>query len=170
MNCFQLFVISHVNFMVNGKSESAPRDQAFPFLDVYCLLLLGKSQLFHAIWIHENCFELFLPAIFLFEIFSTWMSRLPFAVNVTLNLSIVKKITYAHRGCDSRLKVEKLIFSAFSDGMETLYTQCMLFGYFLGNPGLVKMLCTTEPHPTKPDCNFVRQLVFSESTENLCPH
>ena len=78
--------------MVNGKSESVPRDQAFPFLDVYCLLLLGKSQLFHAIWIHENCFELFLPAIFLFEIFSTWISRLPFAVNVTLNLSIVKKL------------------------------------------------------------------------------
>ena len=49
MNGFQLFVISHVNFMVNGKSESAPRDQVFPFLDVYCLLLLGKSQLFHAI-------------------------------------------------------------------------------------------------------------------------
>ena len=49
MNDFQLFVISHVNFMVNGKSESVPRDQAFPFLDVYSLLLLRKSQLFHAI-------------------------------------------------------------------------------------------------------------------------
>ena len=42
--------------------------------------------------------------------------------------------------------------------METLYTQCMLFGYFLGNPGLVKVLFTTEPHPTKSDCNFARQL------------
>ena len=91
MNGFQLFVISHVNFMVNGKSESVPRDQAFPFLDAYCLLLLRKSQLFHAIRIHKNCFELF-TCYFLFEIFSTRISRLPFAANVTLNLSIVKKL------------------------------------------------------------------------------
>ena len=53
------------------------------------------------------------------------------------------------------------MFSAFPHGMETLYTQCMLFGYFLGNPGLVKVLFTTKPHPTKSDCNFTRQLVFS---------
>ena len=64
MSGFQLFVISHVNFMVNGKSESVPRDQLLPFLDVYCSLLLQKSELFHASFIHKNCFELFLPAIF----------------------------------------------------------------------------------------------------------
>ena len=94
MSGFQLFVISHVNFIVNGKSESVPRDQVFPFLDVYCSLLLQKSELFHASFIHKNCFELFLPAIFFnFEIFSTWIWRLPFAVNVTLKLSIVKLLT-----------------------------------------------------------------------------
>ena len=45
MNGFQLFVISHVNFMVNGKSESVPRDQAFPFLDVYCMFITSRKKL-----------------------------------------------------------------------------------------------------------------------------
>ena len=45
--------------------------------------------------------------------------------------------------------------------METLYTQRMLFGYGVGNPGLVKVLFTTEPHPIKSDSNFTRRLVFS---------
>ena len=56
---FVLFVISHVNFIVNGKSESVPRDQVFPFLDVYCSLLLQKGELYNASFIH-----MFLPAIF----------------------------------------------------------------------------------------------------------
>ena len=87
---FVLFVISHVNFIVNGKSESVPRDQVFPFLDVYCSLLLQKGELYNASFIH-----MFLPAIFFsnFEIFSTWIWSLPFAVNVTLKLSIVKLLT-----------------------------------------------------------------------------
>ena len=61
---FQLFVISHVNFMVNGILESVPRGHVFPFLDVYHSLLLQKSSLFHPSFIHKNCSELFLPAIF----------------------------------------------------------------------------------------------------------
>ena len=59
-----MFVLSHVNFIVNGKSESVPRDQVFPFLDVYCSLLLQKGELYNASFVHKNCFELFLPAIF----------------------------------------------------------------------------------------------------------
>ena len=78
-----------------------------------------------------------------------------------LFLTFLGLITYPHRECCSRIKVEKLIFSAFPGGMETLYTQCMLFGYCVGNPGLVKALFTTEPHPIKSDCNFTRKLVFS---------
>ena len=57
----------------------------------------------------------------------------------------------ASHTCESRAlrtkTLEKLIFSAFPDGKETLYTQYMLFGYLVGNPGLVKVLFTTEPHP-----------------------
>ena len=80
--------------MVNGKSESVPREQAFPFPDAYCLLLLRKSQLLHAIRIHKNCFELFLPAIFYlrYSQLESHVCRLPFTANVTLNLSIVKKL------------------------------------------------------------------------------
>ena len=87
---FVLFVISHVNFIVNGKNESVPRDQVFPFLDVYCSLLLQKGELYNVSFIH-----MFLPAIsfFNFEIFSTRIWSLPFAVNVALKLSIVKLLT-----------------------------------------------------------------------------
>ena len=92
-----MFVISHVNFIVNGKSESVPRDQVFPFLDVFCSLLIPKSELFHASFIHKNCFELFLPAIFFlilrYSQLESDVCRLPFAVNVTLKLSIVKLLT-----------------------------------------------------------------------------
>ena len=78
---FVLFVISHVNFIVNGKSESVPRDQVFPFLDVYCSLLLQKSELFHASFIHKNWFELFLYLLFFLILRSTQLEsdvcRLP---------------------------------------------------------------------------------------------
>ena len=80
---------------------------------------------------------------------------------MTLKLSIVKLLTSIEYRRSLRENFEKLIFSAFRDGMETLYTQFMLFGYGVGNPGLVKVLFTTEPHPIKSDSNFTRRLVFS---------
>ena len=51
--------------------------------------------------------------------------------------------------------------------METLYTQSMLFGYCVGNPGLVKVLFITEPQPTKSHCNFTHQMKISKTIENL---
>ena len=68
-----------------------------------------------------------------------------------LMLGFFSFASHACKACESRAlrtkTLEKLIFSAFPDGRETLYTQCMLFGYLVGNPGLVKVLFTTEPHP-----------------------
>ena len=67
----------------------------FPLLLFNCSLLLK----FHIIFIHKNCFKLFLSARVLdFEKYLTWVCRLPFAINVTLNLSNIFKrkqnITY----------------------------------------------------------------------------
>ena len=53
-------------FMPNGKREFVPRDQVFPLIVVYCLLLLHKNKLFHASFIHKNCSVPFLSAYFLF--------------------------------------------------------------------------------------------------------
>ena len=83
-----MFIISHVNFKVIGKSESVPAgDQVFPFLEIYCSLLLQKKvNCFTpvlSIRISLRCFYLL---FFYFEIFSTLILRLPFAVKVTLNL------------------------------------------------------------------------------------
>ena len=67
----------------------------FPLLLFNCSLLLK----FHIIFIHKNCFKLFLSARVLdFEKYFTWVCRLPFAINVPLNLSNIFKrklnITY----------------------------------------------------------------------------
>ena len=67
----------------------------FPLLLFNCSLLLK----FHIIFIHKNCFKLFLSARVLdFEKYLIWVCRLPFAINVTLNLSNIFKrkqnITY----------------------------------------------------------------------------
>ena len=75
-------------FTPNGRHEFVPSDKVFPFIVVYCLLLLLKNKLFQASFIHKNCSGQFHdPLIFCCEKFSTSISRLPFAINVTLNLS-----------------------------------------------------------------------------------
>ena len=119
-----LFVISHVNFIVNGKSESVPRDQVFPFLDVYCSLLLQIGELYNASFIH-----MFLPAISLnFGIFSTWIWSLPFAVNVTLKLSIVKLLT-----CIDRIVVPgKNLKNWFSAPFRMEWKRCTHSACYLG--------------------------------------
>ena len=74
-------------FTPNGKREFVPRDQVFPLFSVYCLLLLHKISSFTpalSIRIALDCFYLL---IFFSEKFSTDVCRLPYAVNVNLNLS-----------------------------------------------------------------------------------
>ena len=74
-------------FTPNGRHEFVPSDKVFPFIVVYCLSLLLKNKLFQASFIHKNCSGQFHdPLIFCCEKFSTSISRLPFAINVTLNL------------------------------------------------------------------------------------
>ena len=50
----------------NGKPEFVPRDQVFPLVVVYCLLLLLKIKFFHASFIHKNCSGQLLSTYFLF--------------------------------------------------------------------------------------------------------
>ena len=54
----------------------------FPLV-VYCLLKLYEIRQIHPNSIHKNCFKMFLSAHF-----STWISRLPFAVNAMLNVNV----------------------------------------------------------------------------------
>ena len=82
-----------ITFTPNGEREFVPRDQVFPlfFFTVYCFYtkissfmpLLSKRILL-------GCFYLL---IFYSEKFSTDVCRLPYAVNVKLNLSIVTRET-----------------------------------------------------------------------------
>ena len=53
-------------FTPNGKREFVPRDQVFPLIVVYCLLVLQKNKYFHAIFIHKSCSGQFFSAYFLF--------------------------------------------------------------------------------------------------------
>ena len=60
-----------IPFTSNGKRDLCTTWPTFPFSVVYCSLLLLRNYLFHAIFIHLNCSELFLSAYILFwEIFS----------------------------------------------------------------------------------------------------
>jgi len=71
-------------YMSNGKREFVPRDQVFPWIVPYRLLLLHKNKQFHASFIQKNYSGQFLFAYFLFDKFSTWIWRFPLALNVTL--------------------------------------------------------------------------------------
>ena len=70
----------------NGKPEFVPRDQVFPLVVVYCLLLLLEINIFTPVLSIRIVLDNFYLLIFYFEEFSTWIWRLPFAANVTLNL------------------------------------------------------------------------------------
>ena len=65
--------------------EFVPRDQVFHLLIVY-LTKIGKFTQILSITIALSCFYLLISHL---ENFSTWISRLPFAVNAVLNLFIV---------------------------------------------------------------------------------
>ena len=52
-------------FTPNGRHEFVPSDKVFPFIVVYCLLLLLKNKLFQASFIHKNCPGQFLSTYFL---------------------------------------------------------------------------------------------------------
>ena len=77
---------------IHVYAKPVPRDQVFLLIVVHCLLLLHKKSSFTpvlSIRIVLGCFYLL---IFYFEKFSTWIcGRFAFAVNVTLNLSIIEK-------------------------------------------------------------------------------
>ena len=92
---FQLFVICHVNFKWQKWICTTWPSYLFSWRLLFITSAKKLNKLFHASFIHKNCFELFLPAFFFFnfEIFSIWIWRLPFAVNATLKLSIVKLLT-----------------------------------------------------------------------------
>ena len=66
----------------------------WPSFLLTCALLFITStskwvKKLHVSFVYNNCFGLFLAARFYFEKFSTWIWRLLFAVNVTLNLSFI---------------------------------------------------------------------------------
>ena len=67
----------------NDKSEFVQRDQVFPLIVVYCLSFL--TPVLSARIVLDGFYVLFSCS----EKFSTYIWRLPFVVNVTLNLSIV---------------------------------------------------------------------------------
>ena len=77
-----------ITFTPNGKREFVPRDEVFPLIVVYCILLqflLKTTSCFTpglSITIVLDSFHLL---IFYSEKFSTQNWLLPFAVNVTLN-------------------------------------------------------------------------------------
>ena len=54
-----------VTFKPNAKREIVPRDQVFPLIVVYCLLLLPKISSFTPVY-PKNCSGQFLSAYFLF--------------------------------------------------------------------------------------------------------
>ena len=69
------FCINEIREIKNhfyGKRQTANvnlyRDEVFPLIVVYCILLqfLLKTKLFHASFIHKNCFRKFLSSYFLF--------------------------------------------------------------------------------------------------------
>ena len=75
-------------FTPNGRRDFVPRDQVFPLfsLTVYCFYTKISSFMpALSIRIALDCFYLL---IFYSEKFSTDVCRLPYAVNVNLNLSI----------------------------------------------------------------------------------
>ena len=81
------------------------RDQVSPLLVINCSLWLVVARNFLSIKI-INCLELFYLLIFVFEKFSTWIWRLPFAVYVKLKL--LSFLSYFNTS------VSSLVASAFS--------------------------------------------------------
>ena len=78
-------------FTPNSRREFVPRDQVSPYFPFTLHCFYTKISSFMAvltIGIVRDCFYLL---IFYSEKFSTWVWRLPIAVNVNLNLSSVKK-------------------------------------------------------------------------------
>ena len=72
-----------IAFRANGKREFVPRDQVFPLIVVYYnYRKIGRFTPILSIAIVLSCFYLLISH---FKHFSTWISRLPFAVNVMLN-------------------------------------------------------------------------------------
>ena len=55
-----------ITFASNGKREFVQRDQVSSLLVIYCSLFLLVISSFTRCFIHNNCFELFLSADFLF--------------------------------------------------------------------------------------------------------
>ena len=55
----------------NGKREFVPRDQVFPLVVVYCLLLLLKINIFTPVLSIRIVLDSFYLLIFYFEEFST---------------------------------------------------------------------------------------------------
>ena len=82
---WQIFGV--LTFTRNGRREFVPRDQVFPLLSVYSLLPLQISSLMLVltIGIVRDCFYLL---IFCSGKFSTWVWRLPLAVNAHVNLNL----------------------------------------------------------------------------------
>ena len=73
----------------NGRREFVPRDQVFPYFPftLHCFYIkISSFILVSTIGIVRDYFHLL---IFYSEKFLTWVWRLPLAVNVNLNLSIV---------------------------------------------------------------------------------
>ena len=83
-----------ITFTTNGKREFEPQDQDFHSSVVYCNYNYTKIDWFAPILSMRIVLSCFYLLISHFENFSTWISRLLFAVSAMLNLSI-KKISYS---------------------------------------------------------------------------
>ena len=75
-------------FTPNGKREFVPRDQVFPSFSFNDYFFYTKISSFMPVLSIQILLAFFYQLILYSEKFSTWIWRLPFAVNVNLNLSI----------------------------------------------------------------------------------
>ena len=63
---FEILERLRFTFTPNGSRELVPRDQVFPLIVVFCILLLLKNKQFYASVISKNCSGQFFSACFLF--------------------------------------------------------------------------------------------------------
>ena len=101
-------------FTPNGRREFVPHDHVFPLFPFTLYCFYTKISSFMPVFtlgIVRDCFYLL---IFYFEKFSTWVWRLPFAVNVNLNLSIhngslrIKKCLWPYHTLNSSRELLRL--------------------------------------------------------------
>ena len=123
-----------IAFSANGtesKREFVPRDQVSIYLSFtvhYNYTKIGRFTPILSIIIVLNCFY---PLISHFENFSTWISRLPFAVNAMPIISIISSVRFQRiriRASVALLKISSELTDSVTDPRITSLTYyCLIF-------------------------------------------